>query len=161
MARSRKGRSGSARLSNKHLSQIALFCDNLGPDDGVDPRDIPNGPRSNAFDRKTAQLCAAVKRVVDQLLAGESNDPVLSDLHVVDVLPAPNASRLRVVVELSSGSSDEQPNIPNILDRLDRASGWMRSEIAASIRRRKTPDLTFAFGNNSRAESPNTNGGDR
>jgi ribosome-binding factor A len=70
---------------------------------------------------------------------GESEDEALHELMVVSVVPAPDAGRLLVSVIPVDGKID----LPHTLARLQAARGWLRSEIAASIHRRKAPDLLF------------------
>jgi ribosome-binding factor A len=116
-------------------------CASIGPEDGVDPRLHCRAPSAKVVNRKALQLCGQVARTLASVLAGESGDDVLRDLLVESVVPAPNASRLLVTV---SRTVDEPPlEIGMILRRLDQARGWLRSEIASVVNRRKIPDLTF------------------
>jgi ribosome-binding factor A len=89
-------------------------------------------------DRKTLQLCRQVAETLGSVLAGQCDDVVLQGLDVVDISPAPDASRLLVMVR---PLDPEEPG--RVLERLDRASGRLRSEVAAAITRRKTPVLAF------------------
>ena len=73
------------------------------------------------------------------VLPGELADPVLQDLSVSKVLPAPDASRLLVL--LTTGAEAE--SLPHILDRLERVRGRLRSEVAAAITRKRAPELLF------------------
>jgi len=109
------------------------------PDDGLDPRFDHAGGR-RAGKRKTLQLCREAERTLSAVLSGECDDDVLRELIVLSVVPAPNAGRLLVTVALpaSAGVSAEE-----VLQRLLRASGHLRSELAASVSRRKTPELAF------------------
>ena len=116
----------------------ADYCDRLGEGDGIDPREESNrGGRRRGPDRKTLQLCAAVGRTLHQLLSGECGDDLLAGCRVLSVVPAPNAGRLLVTVV-----SDGPPDV--VASRLAAASGFLRSQVAASIHRKKTPELTFA-----------------
>jgi ribosome-binding factor A len=80
---------------------------------------------------KDAQLCAEVREVLSLAL-----DERFSSLSVIDVVPAPDATRLCVVIE-TDGDLDEAR------EQLDRSMGWMRSEVASAIHRKKAPGLTF------------------
>jgi ribosome-binding factor A len=106
-------------------------------DDGVparsDFRDAAARRGATADDRKTAQLCAQVRRALDLAFLGVCADPVLQDVEVLDVSPAPDASRLRVRV----GAGTE------VGPRLEQARGLLTAEVAAAIRRRKVPELVF------------------
>ena len=106
-------------------------------DDGVpvrsDFRDA-SARRGTADDRKTAQLCAQVRRALELWFAGICNDPSLQDVEMLDVTPAPDAGRLRIRV--ASPHDDVAP-------RLEHARGLLAAEIAQAIRRRKVPELVF------------------
>lgn len=115
-------------------------CDELGPDDGIDPRYLNRPSRDTARDhRKTRQLCAQAARALHLALAGGARDPLLSEFHVVDVEPAPDARRLRVVLEIDPAVAPRD----HVLDRLHAASGLLRAAVAESIRRRRAPELVF------------------
>jgi ribosome-binding factor A len=110
-------------------------CSDLGPGDGEDPRyDVRHSGRVG--NRKALQLCGQAARALSGLLA-ESTDSVLRDLAVVSVVPAPSTARLLVSVTATDRSSVE------VLEHLARASAWLRSELAASVHRRRAPDLAF------------------
>jgi ribosome-binding factor A len=90
--------------------------------------------------RKTLQLCRQVERALNYVLAGECDDDVLRDLTIVSVEPAPDASRMMVTVAPSMpGTCD----LPRILEHLQNASGMLRSFVAASIHRKRAPELAF------------------
>ncbi len=71
-------------------------------------------------------------------MAGESREPVLLDLLVLSVEPAPDSTHFLIVV---TGNVEEAC----ALEALGRAASWLRTEVAASIHRRKAPLLTFRF----------------
>lgn len=108
-------------------------------EDGADPRDFFKPQQQRRPHRKTLQLCSQIQRTLEYVLSGEMDDDVLRGLMVQQVRPAPDASRLLVtVVPLDEGVSAE-----TILHRLAIVSGRLRTEIARSINRRKTPQLSF------------------
>jgi len=126
-------------MRRKKTSRRVLesLCLEPGAEDGVDPRhDVRT--RSNPVDRKTVQLAGQVRRTLDLVLAGESHDPVLLDLRIVSVEPAPDSTCFRIVV---TGDVEEAP----ALEALGRAASWLRGEVAAAVNRRKAPLLTFRF----------------
>lgn len=94
----------SARRSNKKLPRNNdVPCDELGPDDGIDPRILfRNEHRRSPDDRKLQQLCSQSARAMQFALAGLCSDPILQELDVLHVEPAPDSRRLRVVVCPSS-----------------------------------------------------------
>lgn len=75
------------------------------------------------------------------MLAGEFDDKLLHNLQVVSVEPAPDATQLLVIVraDLPTAAIDEQ----QIAGRLATIAGRLRTEIAASITRKKAPRLVF------------------
>ncbi|QEH32056.1 ribosome-binding factor A [Aquisphaera giovannonii] len=93
--------------------------------------------------RKALQLCHQVAETLDEVLA-ECADPLLQGLRVVDVEPAPDASRLLVTVALEEPVEDLPPVDPRqIHHHLSRASGHLRSEVAGAITRKRTPMLVY------------------
>jgi len=92
-------------------------------------------------DYKTMSLCKLVRRIVQTALTGEVADEILQDLAVLEVQPAPNAGRLMVV--LMQGRLTADTSLDDIHARLDRVQGLLRSEIAQSTARKRTPELAF------------------
>ena len=71
----------------------------------------------------------------------DCHDELLQSLHVISVVPAPNSSRLLVTVsaDLPIETFDRQ----EILELLERQTGRLRAEVAASINRKRVPSLVF------------------
>lgn len=90
---------------------------------------------------KLSQLCEQIAEAVGYAFACECADPVLSGLVVASVEPAPSIRRVRVVVYPPYWGEDFDGAAAT--DRLERARGFLRSEVAASIHRRRTPELIF------------------
>ncbi|HXE52088.1 MAG TPA: hypothetical protein VN541_03695 [Tepidisphaeraceae bacterium] len=91
--------------------------------------------------RKLRQLCRQVHRALMYAVPGDMADPMLQDLFVEAVEPAPDASRL--MVRLASSRPPGQA--PEILERLSRVAGHLRGEVAAAITRKRAPELVFAL----------------
>ncbi len=91
-----------------------------------------------AADRKSKQVCREVYRVLAQ---AEPRDPRLWGMTVLEVAPAPDASRLAVRVQLAPGTDVEQA-----LAALGRWKGGLRAEIAQALQRKRTPELVFELG---------------
>lgn len=115
------------------------LCGQLGPGDGLDPKLERDGEGRGAGSRKARQLCAQAAEALSFALAA-SADETLAGLTVVSVVPGPDTSRLIATVAMSPGDPFE-PN--ELLARLDRAAGHLRSEVARSITRRKAPTIAF------------------
>ena len=92
-------------------------------------------------DRKTLQLCSQVADALNYILSGELDDDVLRNFYVERVEPAPSASRL--LVSISPLDRDDATPTDRVLKRLYEATPILRREVAASINRRKTPELAF------------------
>jgi len=126
-----KPKKRSKRRRNTHATP--LF------DDGVPVDPFTSGDTKEG--RKAKQLCRQVAETLDMVLSGECRDEALQSLHVLSVVPAPNASRLLVIAR--ADLPEEEFDRDSILAELDAQSGRLRAEIAASIHRKRTPLLTF------------------
>jgi ribosome-binding factor A len=87
--------------------------------------------------RKERQLCREAFEAIGLALA-TLEDPAWADVTLIDVEPAPDASRLAVVVSAGDGVEPQA-----LLDKLERIGGYLRSELAAAIQRKRVPALTF------------------
>lgn len=92
---------------------------------------------------KVQQVCALTERALSLAMAA-SADPLLQSLQVTRVIPAPSVARLLVVVQpvVDLPVADAS----RILDVLDAHRGYLRSELASELNRKKTPDLSFTTG---------------
>ena len=120
------------------------LCAEVHEDDGDDPRLAGRRGRPSKAekeDRKTLQLCKQIGRALSLVLAGCCGDSVLGDVEVVDVVAAPDSGHLAVLVRLDSTASATPPEI--VLERLNSARGFLRTQVAAEIRRRRVPELSF------------------
>lgn len=97
--------------------------------------------RRKCCERKTRQLCAQVERTLTFLLEGEALDNSLQGLLVEAIEPAPNASRLMVILRPWGPAASR--DLGKVLASLAAAKGYWRSQIAAAINRKKVPDLVF------------------
>jgi len=95
--------------------------------------------RKGAF--KTMQLCKQVERAASVTLASEWLDDTLVGASVVSVDPAPDASRLRVVVLLAPGRGGDALGAARAA--LQAASREFRAEMARSIHRKRVPEVAF------------------
>ena len=112
-----------------------LTTDDLGPDDFFE------SSRRRSCERKTQQLCAEVERTLAFLLEAESADDCLQGFYVEAVEPAPNASRLLVVLRPWGLAINH--DLKAVLARLGEVKGYWRAQVAAAINRKKVPDLVF------------------
>ncbi|MFL5243981.1 MAG: ribosome-binding factor A [Gemmataceae bacterium] len=130
----------SRRFTRKPLEALS---DEMGPEDGVDPRTVRREASRSVPNRKALQLCGQVADTLNLVLQGECGDEVLRDLLVTSVVPAPDSTRLLVSVTPTPGSYSVE--LGAVMEHLRRAYGKLRSEVATAIHRRKTPELLFNF----------------
>lgn len=126
-------------MKRKRSSQDKLQNprEEAGPEDGADPRTVFRG-RSYQGNRKALQLCRQVQRALGYALGGLDDD-VLASLYVESVEPAPNDKHLMVTV--SPLDADIAPE--DVLVRIHRVLGRLRSEVASDIHRKRVPELSF------------------
>ena len=123
--------------SHDDLSKLRAAAD---ADDGQDPREFfKPKTTSRGQGRKTQQLCAQVADTLQHVL-GAAADLQLQSLQVAEVTPAPDAAQLLVLLApLPGGEFDAAAADAALL----RAGGWLRSEVAAAIHRKRAPSLIF------------------
>lgn len=87
---------------------------------------------------KDRQVCRQVADAVTWYLA-DTDDPLLADLLVVQVDPAPSASRVLVTLAVARGEVDTVEVMAHLRD----AAEELREEVAAEVHRRHAPELAF------------------
>jgi ribosome-binding factor A len=92
-------------------------------------------------DHKTLQLCRQAAEAIASALAA-SEDEVLRSTSLISVEPAPDASRLAVIVEVDPGE-DAAMSLDRARARLEAAAGAFRHEVAQAISRKRVPTLAF------------------
>lgn len=118
--------------------QLRTLCADLSPEDGVDSRLLARGGSDSPDRRKTWQLCSQVHDSL-RLILGEAADERLHSLEVREVLPAPNDSQLLVLLVPLDPLTDLERE--EVAAALQIAAGWLRSEIASAITRKRAPRL--------------------
>ena len=124
----------SRKRPRRRTVRAAPLFDDGGPVYPSTPRDAKEG-------RKAKQLCRQVAETLDMVLSGECRDESLQSLHVLSVVPAPNASRLLVIARTDIPEAEFDRDA--IMARLDAESSHLRAEVAGSIHRKRVPLLTF------------------
>ena len=125
--------------SSKHRS--SSLSGEVHPDDGVDPRDFFGRSHRKRGRRKTLQLCAQVAQALDAALCGACGDEVLQDLTVQSVEPMPGGACLLVTLEVRPPVDGQR--VQAAMEELQLIRGLLRSEVAASITRKRVPELAF------------------
>ena len=114
-----------------------IFADAMVPHRA---RGAARDEREGKPDHKTMQVCRAAQRALSLALGGECDDDVLRSMYVQSVLPAPDASRLLVCVVLPR---DVTATTEDVLARLARVHGLLRSAVARAVTRKRAPELSF------------------
>ena len=107
-------------------------------DDASDRDPFPSANHA----RKDLQLCRQVADTL-HLALGDCGDDVLRDLHVVRVVPAPDASQLLVIV--GSAPGEVPPSPTDVLTRLHARTPWLRAAVTHAITRKRAPALLFEY----------------
>lgn len=115
-----------------------LPCSRLFDDDGHFDRG-GDGASRRSDDRKDFQLCAQVRRALE--LVFQSGDFALPDhVFIEDVVPDPDASRLRVTLSVGVRCS---MSVPHLEAWLSSSRPRLRAAVAPSIHRKRVPQLVF------------------
>ncbi len=126
-------------LSRRVRESLSDHCGQLGADDGVDPNEFFKSSSSQSTcNKKAIQLCRQVRCCLS-LVLGDCDDPIVQSLSVVDVILAPDSSRLLVVLAVDEPQLEMDRD--QVLARVNLQLPRLRSEIARSIHRKRVPVL--------------------
>lgn len=130
----------------READALRALCAHVHPDDGVNPRDDKKhaGDRQRQQNRKLLQLCRQTANVLQLLWPSVDR---LGESRVVDVVPAPNAGRLRAIVAVTEAADPRR-----IAERFEQCNGYLRREVASATNRRRTPELVFAIAGEERTD---------
>lgn len=87
---------------------------------------------------KDLQVCRQVFDALTYALA-DLDDPLIDELVLASVTPAPSAARVLVTLVPSRDGIDPEA----ALARLHEAGSELREEVAAEVSRRRVPELAF------------------
>jgi len=90
------------------------------------------------MDHKDLQVCRQVFDALTFALA-ELDDPIIDELVLTSVVPAPSAARVQITLSPSRAGIDPE----EALSRLREIAPELRAEVAAEISRRRVPELVF------------------
>lgn len=87
---------------------------------------------------KDLQLCRQVFDALTYALA-EIDDPNVDDLALADVMPAPSAARMQVILVAMRDDIDHDVALASLRAHADE----LREEVAAEITRARVPELVY------------------
>jgi hypothetical protein len=97
-----------------------------------------HGGRSVAH--KDLQVCRQVFDALSLALA-EVDDPVIEQLALISVEPAPSAARVLVTFAVPAAWS--VGDVDGAMERIRELGPELREEVAAEVHRRRAPELVF------------------
>ncbi|UCD22487.1 MAG: 30S ribosome-binding factor RbfA [Chloroflexota bacterium] len=93
--------------------------------------------------RRSERTSKLIQREISGLLEREVNDPRLSKLiSVTEVTLSPDLKHAKIFV---STLGDEMDNKAEMLAGFNKASGFLRRELASHLKLRYTPQLSFHY----------------
>ena len=129
------------KISTQWLNEAKKLCDEIGPEDGVDPRLLARAHHTKNKAHKTMQLCKEAKQTLSLVIAGELSDAALQNLEVAEVMP--NADGQYLLVTLYRRDVDILSDERYVDERLLAIQGYLRAAIAQSVKRKRVPALKF------------------
>lgn len=89
-------------------------------------------------ERRSQRVSEAIREELAELIGYELDDPRLAGIDITSVLLTPDLHEARVLVSLAD-SADEAA----ALEALERASGYVRDQLARRLRLYRVPTLRF------------------
>lgn len=86
------------------------------------------------------RVAEAIKNELSILLIQKARDPLLMEVSITKVEIAPDLKRAKVYFVVPTGRNESKA-----LKGLERAKGFFRSQLAARMNLRYTPDLVFFY----------------
>ncbi|MEM9418164.1 MAG: hypothetical protein AAGA25_03785 [Planctomycetota bacterium] len=143
-------------MGNPHRREAAWrdLCADFEFEEELNPNDTQGLHRKRRRSEKkrkdewrNRRLCGQVRRAVQMGLA-DCGDPDLQNLIVLDVEPTDRNSCLCVVlVQPATNAPEDSSQSVALLPRLHAVTPRLRSEVARSIHRKKTPQLIYRLQN--------------
>jgi len=92
--------------------------------------------------RRSERTSKLIQREISALLEREVNDPRLSKfVSVTEVILSPDLMHAKVYVSTLGSEMNKE----DLLAGFDKASGFLRKELAAHLRLRQMPELSFHY----------------
>ena len=130
--------------SKKIREQMLKLCGSICEDDGRDPREVYGTKidRTKNDEYRHQRLCQQVARTL-ALVLPESKVELVRELKIDGVVPRRDKAVLTVKIAVPNWEDRNQQN--GLLELMKAQEGWLRSEVAAAISRKRVPRLAFQF----------------
>ena len=91
---------------------------------------------------RIARVNALIRKEISELIQHQLRDPRLdSFVAVTEVATSPDLQHAKVFISSMSGKKEEQ----KVLEVLNAAAGFLRTELASKVRLRRIPELSFVW----------------
>lgn len=95
-------------------------------------------------DKRTARLAVALREELSEIIGFEMSDPRVLGIDVTHVEVAQNGEHALVRIAMHGKTNESAaPELNKALAALDKASGFLRHELAARLDLRHVPELRF------------------
>lgn len=130
-------------ISKKIREEMTKLCGSICEDDGRDPREFHETKieRKESDQYRHERLCQQVAHTLALVLPESVEEPI-RHLQINSVVCGQNTSVLKVKLALPNCNHEQQTAL---LESLKSQEGWLRSEVAAAITRKRVPRLAFEF----------------
>ena len=127
-------------LSKKTREEMLRYCASIDNDaDGKNPRDdksIHSYEKRDPAIYRQQRLCRQIAETLSLALS-DASDSMVAAVQLLMVKPRKGAKSVTVRVATT------EPEVAEVRDALKACEGWLRSEIAAAISRKRVPRLVF------------------
>jgi len=93
---------------------------------------------------RSSRVAQAVSRQLSTILRTQVKDPRVKQLTVTEVEVTKDLRQAKIYV---TSMMDESVDIDDVMSALDRATGYIRRQLAAQVDLRHCPNLLFAYDN--------------
>ena len=131
------------KSSKEWFKAVSLLCGEVCPGDGVNPRYDSTRSGRKTSRHKMSQVCKKASKVLVSIFQGETIEPILSSLQIVSVELDGEGQYLSVTI--GHTNKDIEYDEFDIQLALSRAKGYLRTELAQSINRKRVPMLKFKY----------------
>ncbi|MCH9696736.1 MAG: ribosome-binding factor A [Gammaproteobacteria bacterium] len=132
------------KQQTKQTPVVAGLCAEWREDDGFDPRLESSHEDNRCDDKHLRQVCKQAQRVISRLLLEVSTPICLNTVFVSSVDSEQHGQQLCVTVAHASRAF--ACDSAEVVQALQELQGAIRSELAHSLHRRRTPQLRFCYG---------------